>query len=126
MIQDFLNKRIKSFSYAFKGIWIAITTQTNVKIHVFTIFPVFGLGFFLDISLYEWMALMICIGMVISAEIMNTSIEFLTDLVSPEYLPQAGKVKDLAAAAVLLAAITAFLVGCIIFIPKLWVLINTQ
>lgn len=126
MIQDFLNKRIKSFSYAFKGIRIAITTQTNVKIHIFTIFPVIGLGFFLDISHYEWMALMICIGMVISAEIMNTSIEYLTDLVSPEYHPQAGKVKDLAAAAVLLAAITAFLVGCIIFIPKLRVLTNTQ
>ena len=120
-IQNFLNNRINSFSYAFKGIWIAISSQTNVKIHLSTIFPIIGLGLFFKISLSEWIAIIICIGMVISAEIMNTSIEFLTDLVSPEFHPQAGKVKDLAAGAVLAIAFTALIVGGIIFFPKIWI-----
>ena len=78
------------------------------------------LGFYLNIEKADWLALLIVIGLVIVAEMINTSLEYLTDIVSPQYNEKAGKVKDMAAGAVLIAAIVAVITGSIIFIPKVW------
>ncbi|MEM9918493.1 MAG: diacylglycerol kinase family protein [Bacteroidota bacterium] len=118
-----LSQRFKTFKYAFDGIRDLIKTQPNAKVHlVATIIVVLG-GFFFEVSITEWCILLLCIGFVFSAEAFNTSIEYLTDLVSPDIHPLAGKTKDAAAGAVLLVAISSALVGCIIFLPKIYRLI---
>ena len=81
-------------------------------------------GFLLDLSRDEWFWIILCITMVVGAEMINTAVEVLTDLVSPEFNKQAGKVKDLAAGAVLLAAMAAAIVGSWIFLPKILEFIN--
>ncbi len=116
-----LSKRIKSFYYAFKGVADVLRTQYNMRIHLLAAFMAIVLGIVLNISTSEWIAICICIGMVMALEAMNTAVEYLTDLVSPDYHPLAGKAKDAAAAAVLLAAIAALVVGCLVFGPKLMV-----
>jgi diacylglycerol kinase len=117
-IFDFFNQRLKSFQYAFKGVAVFFQTQTNAIIHFLAAFLVVLLGFLFQITWYEWALLIFAIGLVFSMEVMNTAIEFLTDLVSPNPNEKAGKVKDIAAGAVLLAAITALLIGIIVFLPK--------
>lgn len=111
-------KRAKSFVYAFAGIKELIKKEHNAWIHCFATICVIVCGIFFNISRMEWIAVSICIGMVLMTEAFNSAIERLTDIVSPEYNKKAGKVKDLAAGAVLLAAIGAATVGLIIFAPK--------
>ena len=119
-----MKKLIRSFGYAFKGVAYAAASQLNFKIHVVvTVIAVF-LGFILHISVSEWQWIMLCIAIVLMAELFNTAIEMLTDLVSPEYNKQAGRVKDMGAGAVVLTAILALATGLIIFLPKLLLLIN--
>ncbi len=114
-----LKKRLLSFKYAFKGIQTLASTQPNFQIHLgFTVLVITG-GLIFNVSRIEWATLLLAIGLVLGAEGFNTAIEFLTDLVSPEYNELAGKVKDVAAGAVLLTAIAAACVGFIIFIPKI-------
>jgi diacylglycerol kinase (ATP) len=115
-----LKKRIESFGYAFKGIATLVQTQENARIHLIAIVLVSVLGFLLHISETEWCFIVFAFAMVLAAEAFNTAIEFIVDLVSPNYHPLAGKAKDVAAAAVLITAIGAALVGVIIFAPKLW------
>lgn len=112
-------KRITSFYYAFKGVADVLRTQINMRIHLMAALTAIVLGIVLNISTLEWIAICICIGMVMALEAMNTAVEYLTDLVSPEYHPLAGKAKDAAAAAVLLAAMAALVVGWVVFGPKL-------
>ena len=114
-----MKKLIRSFGYAFKGVVYAAATQLNFRVHlVCAIIAVFA-GYALHISNSEWLWIILCIGMVLVAELFNTVIEFLTDLVSPEYNKKAGLVKDMSAGAVLIIAITALIIGLIIFVPKL-------
>jgi len=115
-----IKERLKSFQYALKGILLLFQTEPNAKIHLAITFIVVAGGFFFSISSTEWCLLILAIAIVLCAEGMNTAIEYLTDLVSPNIHPLAGKTKDVAAGAVLLAAIGAAIVGCIIFIPKIW------
>jgi diacylglycerol kinase len=112
-------KRIKSFSYAFKGIATLFTSQPNARIHGIVLTLVIVAGFYFNIERTEWLAIALVAALVLSAEAMNTAIEFVVDLVSPDYHPLAGKAKDVAAAAVLLAAFGAIIVGLIIFLPKI-------
>jgi len=114
-----LKKRVDSFKYAVKGIGLLFKSEPNAIIHLIAGIIAIGMGFFFDIQLYEWYAVIFAIGFVISAEAFNTAIEYLTDLVSPDYHELAGKTKDVAAGAVLIAAITAALIGILIFLPKL-------
>lgn len=114
-----IRKRIRSFGYAFNGLRILISEEENAKIHVFASFCVLIAGFFLKISLIEWIAIILAIGLVISLEAINTSIENLANFVSPEKHMWIKKIKDLSAAGVLIAAITAVVVGLIVFVPKL-------
>lgn len=119
-----MNKFIKGFVYALNGIWHAAATQLNFRVHLFCATLAVCAGYALHISNGEWLWVILCIGMVLVAELFNTAIEFLTDLVSPEYNKKAGLVKDMAAGAVLITAITAVIIGLIIFLPKLLALIQ--
>ena len=114
-----LEKRIKSFGYAFKGIASLLKKEHNAWIHCLAICVVTFAGFYFGITLTEWCIVVICFGVVLAAEGFNTAIERLVDLVSPEFHPVAGDVKDVAAGAVLICAIAAAIIGCIIFVPYL-------
>lgn len=111
--------RLKSFGYAFKGLAYFFRTQHNTWIQLVIAAIAVALGFYLKISSSEWCWIISCIGFVFVAELFNTAIETLTDLVSPDYNEKAGRVKDVAAGAVLIASITAAVVGLMIFIPKI-------
>ena len=111
-------KRIRSFAYAFNGLKILFSTQHNARIHGVCAIIAIVLGLYFSISDTEWIAVTISIGMVISAEAFNSSIETLCNAISPEYNHQIKATKDLAAGAVLVVALTALVIGSLIFIPK--------
>jgi diacylglycerol kinase len=113
----------RSFGYAFRGIGILVRTQANARIHAAATVLAVGAGFALGISRGEWCAVIGVIGLVWMAEGMNTAVESVVDLVSPERQPLAGRAKDVAAGAVLCAALAAAVVGALIFAPRLWVLL---
>lgn len=112
--------RIKSFTYSFNGLKILFREEHNSRIHLFSTLVVILLGFALNISNIEWIALIFACGFVFVTEILNSSIENIADFVSPEKNEQIKKVKDLSAAAVLFSALTAFIIGIIIFSPKIY------
>lgn len=114
-----LKRFLRGFIYAFRGIRQLLITQQNIRIHLLAAIVAVIMGFCFRISATEWMVIVILIGAVFAAESFNTAIEFLVDKVSPEQDPLAGKVKDIAAAAVLIMAIAALIAGLIIFIPKI-------
>ena len=113
-----------AFACAFKGIGHAFVEGRNFKIEcVFAVAAiVLGVAFSLDLS--SWLAVIICIGLVLGAECANTALEALVDLVSPEYNRLAGIAKDCAAGAVLLFSIAALIVGIILFAPPILKLIG--
>ena len=115
-----LKRRIKSFGYASKGIASLIKKEHNAWIHCTAVVVVTLAGFYFGITPTEWCIVVICFGMVLAAEGFNTAIERLVDLVSPDYHPIAGDVKDVAAGAVLICAIAAAVVGMIVFIPYMF------
>lgn len=115
-----LKKRIKSFGYAFKGIASLIRKEHNAWIHCTAIVLVTIAGFHFGITPTEWCIVVLCFGLVLAAESFNTAIERLVDLVSPDFHPIAGDVKDVAAGAVLICAIASAIVGLIVFIPYLF------
>lgn len=112
--------RIKSFGYAFNGLYLFFTTEHNGRIHVVAALIAIGTSFLLRISAMEWVAILSVICAVFVAEIFNTALEKLADVVSPDIHPQIKRVKDLAAGAVLLVAILAVAIALIIFLPKLF------
>lgn len=114
-----LQKRVASIGYALKGLSDLFQNQPNARIHLGATTLVVAAGFYFQISRTEWVAVTLCITLVLSLEAVNTAIEHLTNLVSPDFHPLAGKAKDVAAGAVLMSAIGAVLVGAIIFFPKL-------
>jgi len=111
--------RLKSFTFAFAGLKTLLLEEHNAYLHVAATFMVVTLGFYFGLNPTEWMAIIICIGAVFSMELVNTSIEALADHITPEKHDNIKKVKDLAAAAVLVAAMMAVVVALIIFIPKI-------
>ena len=114
-----MKKFFKSFDYAFRGLNVFFRSAGNVRVHMLMTILVISGGFYYKINRSDWEILLICIGAVLSAEAFNTSIEWLMDHVSPEYHERAGQVKDIAAGAVLIVAITSAIIGCMIFIPKM-------
>ncbi len=114
-----MKRFFKGFTYAWDGIVAVFKSETNMKVHVSIAIAVIILGFLFRISQMEWLAILICIGLVFSSEIFNTAFETLVNKVSPEQDPLAGKTKDIAAGAVLVNAIISVVVGVIIFLPKL-------
>lgn len=116
-----IKKRIQSFGYAWQGIRSFIPREHNAWIHLGATVAVVIAGWAFGITRYEWIAIIVCIGMVLAAEAFNTAIERLVNLVSPDCHPLAGEVKDIAAGAVLICAIAAAIIGCIIFIPYIFI-----
>ncbi len=114
-----IKKRMQSFTHAFNGLKVLITEEHNAWIHLLATCFVVLLGFVCKVSQTEWIELVFAIGFVLAMEAVNSSVENLADHVSPERHDLIKKVKDLGAAAVLISAITAFVVGLIIFIPKI-------
>lgn len=109
-----------SFKHAISGFRKAVKEERNMKIHLLLTIVVVFLGFFLKVSMIEWIFILLCIGGVITLELINSSIENVVDLVTEETHPLAKKAKDMAAAAVFFFALVSVVIGCIIFIPKLW------
>lgn len=118
MQYDF-KKQLRSFGYAWKGIRCCVGKEQNLSFHLIATVLTVIAGFLLDIARTDWMIVILCIGVVIAAELFNTAIEKLVDLVSPQQHPVAGQVKDIAAGAVLVCAVTAAIIGLIVFIPYL-------
>ncbi len=110
-----MNRFFRRFGYAGKGLRTAFSEQFNLKVHTLVAIVVVAAGFHFNLTSDEWLAIIIVIGAVITAELVNTSIEYVVDLVSPAHSPLAGKIKDIAAAAVLIATITACTVGVVVF-----------
>lgn len=114
-----LNKRLKSFRYAFNGVFLLLRYEHNAWIHTSVALCVIVAGNLIGLSSTEWLFIVVAIGTVLAAEAINSSIEALSDLVSPEYNEAIKRTKDLAAGAVLILSIAAAITGLIIFLPKL-------
>jgi len=109
-----------AFRCAFVGLRYAARTQRNFKIHLAIGALVCLAGGLLGLSRVEWCLILLCVGMTWTAELLNTAVEVLVDLLSPEYHERAGVAKDVAAAAVLSASAAAAAVGTVVFASKLW------
>lgn len=105
---------IKSLGFALNGLKLAFR-EKHVMVHFCAVALVVIAGFYFQISMTEWLICLVLFGLVISLEVMNTAVEQLVNLISPQHHPLAGKIKDLSAAAVLVSAIIAFIIGCLIF-----------
>lgn len=112
-------KFYNSFGFAFKGIRMVLSNQQNLWIHLMVACIVVATGYFAKLSAVEWCIIVLCIFMVIAMETMNSAIEKLVDFVSPGFHEQAGAIKDISAAAVLLTVVGAVVAGLLIFLPKL-------
>lgn len=112
-----ITNRIRSFRYAFIGFWTLLKTQHSAWCHVLSTVAVIAAGFYFGISQSEWCWLVLVMTAVWSAEAFNTSIEFLSDVVSPEFHPLIKHAKDVAAAAVLITVIGSIAIGLLTFAP---------
>ena len=121
-----LRRRAASFQHAVRGVQSALASEVHLRFHAGATVMVIGLGFYLDLNHMEWALVALSIAAVWSAELLNTAVEALTDLVSPAYHPLAGKAKDVAAGAVLLAAIGAAVVGLIVFGERVLALFHSS
>lgn len=117
-MQSEFRKFLLSFKYAFNGIRVALN-QRNLKVQIAVASVIMLVGMWLKVGSVEWAVLVLTIGLVISLELINTSIEAFIDLASPQYHPLAKRSKDMAAGAVLVAAIVAAIVGLLILGPPL-------
>jgi len=118
--KSYFQSRIRSFQYALDGIKYALVTQQNTRIHALFTMAVIILGFLLEITKVEWITLFLAIGLVWMAELFNTAIEALVDLISPEHHDTAKICKDVSAGGVMVSALISILIGLLIFGPPLW------
>jgi diacylglycerol kinase (ATP) len=114
-----LKSRLGSFKFAFHGLCSLLKNEHNSRIHLLAAIFAITIGLFLKISLSEWSLLIIVIGLVFLAELLNASLETLADNIDAEWNEKIRKAKDYAAAAVLISAIISVIVGGMIFIPKI-------
>jgi len=112
-------KLIASFKYAFAGIFAFFKKDVNGKTELLAAVAVIIAGLYFHISAGEWMIVILCIGAVLSTEMINTSIEKICDMVQPEYHPQIKIIKDISAGAVLITAAVSLVIAGLIFIPKI-------
>ncbi len=112
-------KRIKSFGFAFNGLRILFHEEHNSRIHFFASVLVVIAALLFKLNTYEWIAIIFSIGLVVTAEIINTAVENIADFLTTEQNNHIKKIKDLAAAAELVSALTALTIGLIIFLPKI-------
>ncbi len=107
----------QKFLFAFRGMLISYKTEVSIRIQTVCALAGIGLGFYLQISRTDWLAIVFAIALVLITETMNTAVEKLVDLVSPGYNQLAGKVKDIAAGAVFMAAIISVIIALLVFVP---------
>jgi len=112
-------KRIKSFTYAFRGIMRLVKKEHNARIHLVALVGVVVAGLVFRLGIVDWMAVVFASGMVFISELFNTAIEKLADEVDPKWNEQIGQVKDFAAGAVLVSALVAIFIGALVFIPRI-------
>jgi len=116
-ISSFISGRLRGFGYASKGAIILLKTEPSIQVQAVLGIIMTALGWYIEISTTEWMLQTFAIGLVMSIEGLNTSIEALADFVHPDFHDKIGFIKDVAAGAVFIAAITAVIIGCIIYVP---------
>ena len=116
--KTFLTGRFKSMGFALNGAIKLITTEHSVMVQSCLAVVMIIAGFYFKISHEEWLIQTLAIGLVLGIEGLNTAVEKVADFIHPEYHERIGFIKDIAAGAVFFAAITAFAIGCIIYIPK--------
>lgn len=109
----------RAFRDAFRGIIYTFRSQRNARVHLGIASLVVGLGVWLGLGFLEWAVLALTIGVVVAVEMVNTALEALSDAVCPGHHPLVGIAKDVAAGAVLVAAVAAVVVGLLIFVPRL-------
>ena len=119
-IWNFIVSRAHSFRNAFRGLWYVIRTQHNAWLHALVTTMVVLVAYWLRLPLHDWAVLLLTIAQVWTAEFINTALEAVVDLASPQHHPLAKVGKDVGAAAVLIAALTSILVGLLILGPPLW------
>ncbi len=124
-LKSFIASRIKSFGHAFHGWFYVLRTQQNAWIHGTIATIVFILGFWVGLPPRDWAVIILTTAMVFAAEFMNTAIEAVVDLASPVHHPLAKVGKDVGAAAVLVAALAAILIGLLLLGPPLWAKVTT-
>ncbi|WP_430814403.1 diacylglycerol kinase family protein [Carboxylicivirga sp. RSCT41] len=112
-------KRIISFKYAFNGLKVLLLEEHNARVHLVAAILVIVAGFYFHLSKVEWMLVIFAIGFVFAMELLNSAIENLADIITLDKDERIKKTKDLAAGGVLFAALTALIIGLIIFIPKI-------
>ncbi|MGY0692887.1 diacylglycerol kinase family protein [Virgibacillus sp. FSP13] len=117
---DKQKKRGIGLRYAWNGFVEILKTERNFQIHTVAAIIVIGVSFLLQLPAVEWAMILFSIGIVFVAEMMNTAIERMVDYVKPDIHPVAKVIKDIAAGAVLVAALMAMIIGIIIFLPKLY------
>ncbi|MCA9956010.1 MAG: diacylglycerol kinase family protein [Anaerolineales bacterium] len=115
-----LYNRAKSFHYAFEGWWFVLRTQHNAWIHAVVTLAVVAVGLWVGLPVRDWAVLILTFMAVWMAEFMNTAIEAVVDMTMPDIHPLAKVAKDVAAAAVLVGALGAVLVGLLLLGPPLW------
>ena len=116
---SFLKGRLRSLKFAFRGMWLLITTEDSIKAQLFVALIVTILGFYFDISNIEWMLQILAIGSVLVAEALNTAVEEVADFIHPDYHKKIGFIKDIAAGAPTFAGLASLIVAGIIYIPKI-------
>ena len=119
-----MKKIVNSFKYAIEGFGTSLKTEKNMKIHIIIMLLVIAMGFFLKISVLEWIICVILFSIVIAGELFNTAIEKVVDIVMPEKNEKAKMAKDISASGVLVLAIGSAIIGLIIFIPKIICIIS--
>lgn len=124
-MSTFLLSRIRSFGHAFSGWWHVARTQRNAWIHIGVTALVLAVSFWLRLDARDWAVIILVTAVVFITEFLNTALEVVVDLASPQQHPLAKVAKDVAAGAVLLAAITAVLVGLLILGPPLWTTVSS-
>jgi diacylglycerol kinase len=118
---DFFTSRLRSFRHAFAGWWYVIRTQRNAWIHALASVAGVGLGWWLGLSAAEWALMVLSMALVWGAEFFNTALEAVVDLATEEDHPLAKTGKDVGAAAVLITALAAIIIGLLVLGPRLWV-----
>ena len=119
-IRNFFVSRAHAFRHAFRGWWYVVRTQRNAWIHAIVTTLVVLAAFWLRLPMRDWAVLLLTIALVWTAEFINTALEAVVDLASPQHHPLAKMGKDVGAAAVLIASLTSILVGLLILGPPLW------
>ena len=115
-----INKVLRSFRFAFRGVGVLFREEHNAWVHLFATILVIAAGFIFQISQIEWALVAFAIGLVFAAEILNSALERLCDIVQPEQDKRIGDIKDLCAAGVLLCALAAAAIGLLVFLPKIF------